>query len=290
MLRYYANGRIRWKTGMRCNTRTNWEFYVVTAGRCGPVFRDGDRPRLHERTLWLFAPECGHAWADDGQHAYHRLSFHFGTVPYPLDELVRSRGGWLEKPLSDAQIERLHRIAAELEPHFCHPTQVSPLHFQRGVTELSLIALEGETFADAPPALTDLAHFKVERALSWYHEHLSRHPTVKEVATAIHVSPSHLRRLFWSVRRSSPKTLLRTVRLEKASELMARTTLALDDIARATGYASASHLCRDYKAAHHFTPTTWRRRLVDRFASPLPPGSVPVREHSARVLERTLRA
>jgi AraC family transcriptional regulator len=290
MLRYYANGRIRWKNAMRCNTRTNWEFYVVTAGRCGPVFRDGEKPQLRERTLWIFAPECCHAWADDGHRTYHRLSFHFGSVPYPLDELVRSRGGWFAKPVTDAQIARIERVAADLEPHFCKPTQVSPLHFQRGLTELALLALEGETFADAPTALTDLAHFKVERALSWYSEHLARHPSVKEVAEAIHVSPSHLRRLFRSVRGGSPKSLFQSVRLEKASELMARTTLALDDIARATGYANASHLCRDYKSAHHFTPTTWRRRLIDRFTSPLPAGVVPVREYSARVLERTMRA
>lgn len=290
MLRYFAHGRIRWKNPMRCNKRTNWEFYVVTEGRCGPVFRDGDRPALRERTLWVFAPECCHAWADDGQHTYHRLSFHFGSVPYPLDERVRGRGGWFEKALTESQLGRIRRIAADLEPHFCHPSQVSHLHFQRGLAELALLALEGETFADAPPALTDLAHFKVERALSWYGEHLMRHPSVKEVADAIHVSPSHLRRLFRTVRRSSPKALFRSLRLEKASELMARTTFALDDIARSSGYASASHLCRDFKAAHRFTPTTWRRRLIDRFTSPLPAGTVPVREHSARLLERTMRA
>lgn len=289
MLRYFAHGHIRWKNAMRCNTRTNWEFYAVIEGRCGPVFRDGDKPVLRERTLWVFAPECCHAWADDGRHMYRRLSFHFGSVPYPLDEVVRNRGGWLEKPLNQAHIAQLQRVGENLEPHFCHPTQVSPLHFQRALTELALLALEGENFAEAPPALTDLAHFKVERALSWYAEHLARHPSVKEVADAIHVSPSHLRRLFRSVRGSSPKALLRAVRL-KASELMARTHLALDDIARESGYASASHLCRDYKAAHRFTPTTWRRRLVDRFTSPLPPGTVPLREYSARPAERTMRA
>ena len=78
MLRYFANGRIRWKNGMRCNTRTNWEFYAVIDGKCGAIFRDGEKPAMREHTLWVFAPECPHAWADDGRSTYHRISLHFG--------------------------------------------------------------------------------------------------------------------------------------------------------------------------------------------------------------------
>src|SRR3989442_11645 len=73
MLRYYANGRIRWKNRMLCNTRTNWEFYAVIDGRCGPIFHDGERPTVVEKTLWVFAPECSHAWADDGRGKFHRI-------------------------------------------------------------------------------------------------------------------------------------------------------------------------------------------------------------------------
>ena len=46
---------------------------------------------------------------------------------------------------------------------------------------------------------------KVERALSWCAQNLSQAPTLKEVADSIHVSSSHLRRLFWQVRRMSPR-------------------------------------------------------------------------------------
>src|SRR3954470_13250056 len=120
MLRYFANGRIRWKDPARCNTRTNWEFYAVIDGRCAPAFRDGERPPLQEKTLWVFAPECSHAWVDDNRNKYHRLVFHFGSVPYPLDAMVREKG-WLSKKLTDAEIARLLAIGEELEPHFCRP-------------------------------------------------------------------------------------------------------------------------------------------------------------------------
>jgi len=190
MLRYFARGRVRWKTGMRCNTRTNWEFYAVIDGRCGLRFTDRQRPLLRERTLWVFAPECSHAWASPRGADYERISMHFASVPYPLDDVVRAHGGWLERPIGDAEIAQLRVIAAELEPAFCRPTAVSPLVCQRHLLDLSLLLLADHAFAELPPALTDLAHFKIERALSWYAEHLARNPTVKEVADAMHVPPA----------------------------------------------------------------------------------------------------
>lgn len=273
---------------MRCNTRTNWEFYAVIEGRCAAVLRDGAKPVLQERMLWVFAPECSHAWADDGRHRFHRLAFHFGSVPYPLDELVREKG-WLARRLDDAAIERLLAIAREVEPHFQKPNLLSPIVFQGRLMDLAALAL-ADLVTQLPPALPDLATFKVERALTWYAEHIARSPSAKEVADAIHVSPSHLRRLFWHVRKVSPKTAFQKLRLEKAQDLMSRTALTLEDVARECGFASASHFCRDYKRRHHFSPTHWRKRLVAGFDKPLPPGMVPVREFSARADERTMSA
>ena len=290
MLRYFAHGRIRWKNGMRCNTRTNWEFYAVIDGRCGVRFSDRQTPVFCEKTLWVFAPECSHAWADWRGRSYERISMHFGSVPYPLDELVRQHDGWLEKKLSDSDIAHLEAIAEQLEPAYRHPNVVSPLVFQRHVSDLALMLLEGREFTQSPPALTDLAIFKTERAISWYVDHLAQNPTVKEVADAIHISLSHLRRLFWQSRKANPKLVFRRLRLDRAKELMSRSSLTLEEVAAQSGYSSASHLCRDCRAVHRFSPTTWRKKLVDRFVHPPPGSAMPVREFSARPEERTLPA
>ena len=144
------------------------------------MLRDGVRPPLQERTFWLFAPGCSHAWMDDGHHTYHRLAIHYGSVPHPRDEIVAQNGGWLARPLTDADIARLLEIARNLEQHFCHPIVASPLHFKRGLMDLSLLLLEGLPRAAEPMTLTDVASFRVERALTWYAEHLMRNPSVKE--------------------------------------------------------------------------------------------------------------
>lgn len=275
---------------MRCNTRTNWEFYAVVSGRCGLRFSDRQPTCYHERTLWVFSPECCHAWDNWRDRDYARISMHFGSVPYPLDELVRQNGGWLEKKLTDADLARLIATAEALEPAYRQPNVVSPLLFQRHLSDLALLLLEGRELTSAPPALTELALFRTERAISWYVDHLEQNPTVKEVADAIHVSESHLRRLFWQSRRANPKLVFRRLRLDRAKELMSRTTLKLDAVAARSGFSSASHLCRDCRAVHDFSPTTWRKKLVDRFVHPLPPGVTPVREYSIRPEERTLLA
>ncbi|ACB74636.1 helix-turn-helix transcriptional regulator [Opitutus terrae] len=290
MLRYFAQGPIRWKSSMHCNTRTNWEFYAVVAGRCGLRFSDWERATFHERRLWVFAPECSHAWANYHDESYTRLALHFSSVPYPLDEIARQNGGWLAKDLPDVEIKRVAAIANDLEPAFRQPNTLSQLVFQRRLIDLALLLLKDSPMATPTLALTDLAHFKTERAVAWYLEHLMHNPTVKQVADAIHVSPSHLRRLFWQSRRSGPKSVFCRLRLDKAKELMGRTSLTLEDVARHCGYASASHLCRDCRHVHHFSPTTWRKKLVDRFIRPLPPGVTPVREYSVRPEERTMPA
>ncbi|HVU34891.1 MAG TPA: AraC family transcriptional regulator [Opitutaceae bacterium] len=287
MLRYLANGRIRWKQSVLCNTRTNWEFYAVIEGRCGPIFHDGERPVIIEKTLWVFAPECSHGWADDGR-PFHRIAFHFSTVPYPLDEVVRQRG-WFGRRLDDVEIRRIRQIAAELEPHYVHPNLLSPLLFQGRLMDLAALALADHASAQ-PPSLPDLAVSKVEQAICWYTEHLSRNPPVREVADSVHVSSSHLRRLFWLVRRTSPKTAFQRIRIDKANELMSRSAYTLDAVARHCGFANASHLCREYRHFHAFTPTHWRKRLVAAFAQPLPVGVDPVRQFSVRPAERTMSA
>jgi AraC family transcriptional regulator len=130
------------------------------------------------------------------------------------------------------------------------------------------VLIPSGTNPERPADLSGMAMFKVESALSWYTEHLMRAPSVKEVSYAIHTSPSHLRRLFWQVKQASPKAVFQKVRLEKAQDLMSRSALTLEDIARNCGFTSASHFCREYKAHYAVSPTFWRKKVAANFAKP----------------------
>ena len=267
MLRYFAHGSRQLRARLQPNWRTNWEFYAVLDGRAAPVFATDDTPALREKTLWLFAPDCCHGWISRPGRAFTRLVLHYGSVPEPLDQLVRSRGGHLAIPLDDAGLAQLRTIAAELEPHYARPSTLSPLHAERRLLDLSLLIL-GHGDTPLAPIHLDFAAHKVAQALAWHAEHLPRNPSVKQVADTIHVSQSHLRRLFWRVQQTSPKAAFNKARLDRAQELMGRTPLTLDEIASRCGFASPSHLCREFKALHGYTPTVWRKKTVLKFLDP----------------------
>jgi AraC family transcriptional regulator len=262
MLCSLANGYRQLSGRAHPNWRPNWEIYAVLDGRCAPVFHDDDWPPLQEKTLWVFAPECGHGWIGDAARAHYRIALHFGCAPHPLDSLVRSHGNCYSIKLTDDQIARLKAIVAELEPRFHQPNILSPLHFQGRLMDLAVLILSGNE-AERRSDLSGMATFKVESALSWYTEHLTRAPSVKEVAYAIHTSPSHLRRLFWQVKQASPKAVFQKVRLAKAQELMSRSTVTLEEVARNCGFTSASHFCREYKAHYDVSPTFWRKKTAN---------------------------
>lgn len=270
MLHYVANGYRQLTGRVNANWRPNWEFYAVIDGRCAPVFYDNDWPELQENTMWLFAPECRHGWIGEPDRPYFRIALHWGSVPHPLDALVRSNHNhYYTSKLTPEQVTRLREIATELEQHFRQPTMLSSLHFQARLMDLAILILRAND--GAPPVdLSQLALFRVESSISWYIEHLNRAPSVKQVADALHISPSHLRRLFWQVRKTSPKSAFKKTRLERAQELMSRSTLTLEEVARACGFTSASHLCREYKAYYNVSPTFWRKRTTISFPQPVP--------------------
>ncbi len=267
---------------MPCNTRTNWEFYAVLAGLGALRFADDEPWQNHANRLWVFAPECPHAWATADDSGFTRTTLHFSSVPDPLADLARANGGWLGRDLSPEEIRAIGAQVEAIEPHFRTPTRISAIHIQRLLMDLTLLLLEGTPVEQAAPALTDLSVLKTERALAWYAEHLAQRPTVEQVAAAVHVSSSHLRRLFWRARNTSPKAAFCTIRLERAKELMGNSTFTLEEVARYCGYTDASHLCREHKAAHRFTPHTWRKQLVAQFSTGIAAEAVPAREYEVR--------
>lgn len=274
MLRYLANGYRQIDGEFPPTVRSNWELQAVVDGRLAPVFVRGERPTLHEKTLWIFPPENAHGWYAPAGHRFHRISLHFGAVPQQLETFVRTHGSHYAKALADAECERIRAIAEELEPHYRTPTTISPLVFQARLLDLAVLVL-GAHEARQLPTLAELAAFKVESALSWYAAHLSHRPSAAQVAAAVHVSESHLRRLFWQVHQTSPKHAMQKLRLDRAMELMSQTALTLDEIAHECGFASASHFCREHTARYGITPTCWRKKVVAPFVPEVPPPPMP---------------
>jgi AraC family transcriptional regulator len=261
MLRYLASGQRSFGTQPLPNVkRINWEFYAVVQGRCGPLLASDSAPALHERTLWVFPPECGHGWTGEHGAPCRILAFHYGTVPPQLEQVARARG-FLAVALEPAELRRLAALHAELEPHYKSPGTLSPLVAQRVLLELTLMVMQRLPSARVA-TLPTVAQDKVEAALTAYHERVAQAPSVEEIAHLVHVSPSHLRRLFWQVRSESPKSASKKVALERAMDLMSQTTQTLDEIAPACGFAGAGEFSRAFKKQFKVPPAIWRTGIL----------------------------
>ena len=240
--------------------RVNWEFYAVVKGQCAPVLRKNITPRFSKLKFWIFRPGSSHGWAGIGDKKAYVASFHFGSVPSQLDNLVKLESP-LELDLTTGEADRIVALAKELEPQFKKRTNLSNLIFQAAVTDLSLLALR--KIPDQVELSPDNeAEHTVELATKWFSDRVHLNPPIAEVAREMHVSVSTLRRRFHQVRQASPADVFEKIRIGLAMQLMTRGNSKLDAIAIECGYSCTSDFCRAFKAFTNITPNVWRQTLI----------------------------
>jgi AraC family transcriptional regulator len=84
-------------------------------------------------------------------------------------------------------------------------------------------------------------------------------PRLSDIATACGLPVRQFIDAFRSTTGMPPFRWLRAYRVERAKELLRRTSLSLSDIGAACGFADQSHFTRTFSAATGTTPGNWRR-------------------------------
>jgi AraC family transcriptional regulator, arabinose operon regulatory protein len=87
---------------------------------------------------------------------------------------------------------------------------------------------------------------------------------LSKVAQSVNLSPSRFRYLFKAETGRSFAKFLKSIRLEKARELLETTFLSVKQIATTVGFNDVSHFVRDFKQAYGLSPTIHRRRKSSR--------------------------
>ncbi len=80
-----------------------------------------------------------------------------------------------------------------------------------------------------------------------------------ELATRLGVSPDKLERNFRAELGVSPNGYYRRLRLKRAADLLAHSSLAVRDVALACGFASMSSFARAFREEHGHAPKATRR-------------------------------
>ena len=277
--------------------RKSWAFQVNFEGDCSLLVRENNTTREHRLSgpvLSIAGPSCVHAWGGRSTDICKILAFHFDEADPILCSVIGQKGYRYVRisPASLLAIQALYERCNEVRraPGFISPSVhvsygkllvnpssedvpriasldigkkaaiFAPLVYGIVARELTLLFLKHlprHELGSAP----DFGENKVAEALAWYGVNMVTNPNIQEVAKAIHVSATHLRRLFQKVRGMSPQTALTRVQFERAKWLMRDFAMSLEQVAENSGFGSASAFSRSFKKEFGISPKTYREKL-----------------------------
>lgn len=103
--------------------------------------------------------------------------------------------------------------------------------------------------------------FRVGHALRLIAEDLHRPLVLEEIARAVNLSQPRLRSLFKAETGVTPAQHLKSLRMQKAKELLEETFLNVKQIMLQVGIKDASHFARDFRELYGITPAEYRRSV-----------------------------
>src|SRR5260370_1010268 len=101
---------------------------------------------------------------------------------------------------------------------------------------------------------------RIRAVIAFMNANLHRKLTVKDMARAVNLSPSHLARLFKREAGKPVSGYLRGLRLERAKELLETTFLSVKQVAGRVGLTSIPHFVTNFKRAYGVTPARYAER------------------------------
>lgn len=96
-------------------------------------------------------------------------------------------------------------------------------------------------------------------ALEYIEENFAKDLRITDVARAAFVSETCLRRLFAECCATSPMQYIKTIRIEKACELLENKDIYINQVAYKVGYTNISTFIKNFKQATGKTPKQWRQ-------------------------------
>jgi AraC family transcriptional regulator len=191
------------------------------------------------------------------------------------DRFVRGRGSFFAISLDPVKAASLTAASTPDEPvYLASPVQHAIARRIAGccasqVSGLSLESLCAELLGSMDPQAGREAQTPpswLQAALDLLHDRFVEDLTIADIAAAVGVHPIHLARCFRRHFRCTPAEFARFRRLEKATDLLTRTTRPLVEVAHSCGFADQSHLSRVLTRSLGLTPGQYRRLAGDRAA------------------------
>lgn len=241
---------------IRPHTHRAWEIYVQAHGSTRWSVA-GDEVSLDEGALLAVAPRVPHALVGrPGRHHFFYAAVSLDVVAARVPETVAA---W-PRGAAYAVLPRAGSLHAPLRLLMRELASRLPLSREGLRAAVDAVVVETArvfgTSGRGAPALA--LHPAAQRARDLLDERFAEPWTVAALARECTVSPSHLFEVFTRAVGLPPMRYLQERRIARAAELLATTDLPVVDVATATGFGSATHFGRVFKAAVRRTPRDYR--------------------------------
>lgn len=91
------------------------------------------------------------------------------------------------------------------------------------------------------------------------HQHFAEKLSLRVIADAVHIHPSHLARTFRKYHRCSIGEYVRRLRIEYAAQEILKSASSLTDISLAAGFSDQSHFTHEFKRQLRTTPAEYKK-------------------------------
>lgn len=141
-----------------------------------------------------------------------------------------------------------------------------------GLAHLVLASIIKETGlpGDSAPTADDLDNRHIHDAIQFMTTNYTQNIGVDAVAEYVGLDRCYFSKLFKSHLRKSPKRFLVDYRIGKASTLLSRTDMTVEEIARATGHESPNYFSRVFKRCVGVSPSEFRKKKRASMTACLP--------------------
>jgi AraC-like DNA-binding protein len=178
-----------------------------------------------------------------------------GDIPRRLEDLRHTPGAAVWDPIArDLLLAMRPALAAR-------PEETPELFVDHVALALSIHLASAYSDGPTSPRLPSggLAPWQERRALELLDAHIAGSITLDVLARSCELSIRHFTRAFRQSTGMAPHQWLRNRRMEKAKQLLEKSSASLSAIAVDCGFADQSHLTRTFSRAVGVTPGTWRR-------------------------------
>ncbi|MGN0397891.1 MAG: AraC family transcriptional regulator [Candidatus Fimimorpha sp.] len=234
--------------------RNHYLLHFITSGK--GTYQVGERIySLHENQAFLIYPDVITTYYADSTHPWSYIWIEFDGVRAP--NLLSDCGFSLHTPIYSAKnADCFHELIESLHYFLKYPNETSVNLI--GHLYLFLDLLVKYSAHPRKSNFSTIQEYYIQEALHYIEQNYYKNLTIEEIALHCGLTRSYFSKLFKKYLDISPQFFLLHYRMDKACELLSRTSSPVNEIAKAIGYENPLHFSRAFKNIYQVSPRSYR--------------------------------